>query len=274
MRYTHLDKLFTLEGMIVAVITVVLTVLICKPRQAKAAPIPPAMNATTSDSASAVIHFTDARAPHEMQSALEREHMAHFQPVVKDGRLEFHAASKVNTAPCTFRLTFNAAHLDTNDYSLHIRMTWAHLPAAAHPQYHASFGSWLSLWCRDLKVQPSASGVRLDARYQARVDQALAAEAGLADLSVVQQAILSAVKSGAKFHTSHKEGGTNIGYASGVFYREDFGEWTARETFPDDSAFLAFLRKFYDWDTSRSVAPTKVPDETAWRLILRLLKHT
>lgn len=270
MRYSHLDKLFTVEGLIMAAITLLLTLIICQPR--KANPIPLTMT-TTPDSAAAVIHFTDTRSPGEIRAALEREHMAPFDPILKDGRLEFHATTKCNTLPCTLRLTFNAAHSTTNDYSLHIQMSWAHLPPASHAHYHASFASWLSFWSRDLKLQTTPASESPNAHYQTLVELALVAEASLTDIPAIQKTILTALKRGAVFRTSHKEGGTNIGFANGAYHRKDFGEWTSHDTFADDASFLGFLRKFYDWETSRSVAPAKVPDVVAWRLILRLLDN-
>lgn len=35
MRYSHLDKLFTIEGLIVAAVVLTLTILICRPRKPK-----------------------------------------------------------------------------------------------------------------------------------------------------------------------------------------------------------------------------------------------
>lgn len=273
MHYTHLSKLFTLEGTIIAAMVLILTLIICRPRKAQASPLLPAMPSQNPHSASWTVSFTDVRPPCEMRGALEREHMAPFEAVMKDSRLEYHGASKCNTLPCTFRLVFDAAGEQTNDYTLHIQMSWAHLPVAAHDSYRRSSASWLALWCRDLTIRPPRSPEPPNAGYQARVEDALKEEIQIADIPAIQRTILSALKNGATFSTSHKEGGTNIGYSNGRFYRRDYGEWTSNETFTDEAAFLTFLRKFYDWETSRSIAPAKVTDEIAWRLILRLLKH-
>lgn len=232
---------------------------------------PVTMNPDELHSASRIVHFTDRRSPHEMRCALERDHMTGFEPVMQEGRLEFHGVSKCNGLPCTFRLVFEAAGWATNEYTLHLQISWAHLPPEHHDYYRKTSVSWFDLWCRDLKPHAPLPAEPPTGTYQARVEQALDAESHLTDISAIQQAILTALRSGASFSTAHKEGGTNIGHAQGRFFRRDYGESNAQETFAADASFLAFLRKFFDWETSRNVAPAKVSDETAWRLILRLL---
>ena len=39
----------------------------------------------------------------------------------------------------------------------------------------------------------------------------------------------------------------------------------------DEASFLAYLRKFYDWQTSSHVYPEKVSELDAWKIILRLM---
>ena len=80
------------------------------------------------------------------------------------------------------------------------------------------------------------------------------------------------MKSGAKFFTSHKEGGTHISWQNGRFVRSDYGESDEREEFTDDGEFLKFLRQFYSWETSRNLYPEKASELTAWKLISRLLQ--
>jgi len=36
---------------------------------------------------------------------------------------------------------------------------------------------------------------------------------------------------------------------------------------------VRFLRKFYDWETSRHVFPAKLAEFDVWKLILRLLRR-
>jgi hypothetical protein len=55
--------------------------------------------------------------------------------------------------------------------------------------------------------------------------------------------------------------------------RADYGESSSVEAFRDEAAFLAFLRRFFDWETSRGAYPGKATEPEAWRLILRLLEE-
>jgi hypothetical protein len=97
-------------------------------------------------------------------------------------------------------------------------------------------------------------------------------QAHLMEVQSIQQEILSRMREGASFSTAHKEGGTTISFSQGRFVRADYGESSRREEFRDPNRFLAFLRQFYDWETSRNTHPNKVADVVAWRLILRLLQ--
>ncbi len=44
------------------------------------------------------------------------------------------------------------------------------------------------------------------------------------------------------------------------FVREDYGGSGLVETFDDEAALLAFLRTFYDWETSKGFYPDRVPE--------------
>lgn len=271
MRYTHLDKLFTVEGATVALVTLVTTLILCRPRKVKPSSVPHAMNSDDPTGASRIVSFNDQRSPHEIRCALEREHMTPFDPIMNEGLLEYHATSRRNGLPCTFRLVFTSADVKINHYTLEMGMSWTQSPPDSREYHRKSAGSWFDLWCRDFQIGPASPSEPLSSRYRTLATEALGAEAHLTDLSAIQQEILNALRKGATFSTAHKEGGTRIGFHSGRFYRQDFGESDVNETFSDDASFLAFLRKFYDWETSRSLAPDKVPVLLAWRLILRLL---
>ncbi len=79
------------------------------------------------------------------------------------------------------------------------------------------------------------------------------------------------MKRGARFTTSHKEGGANICWANGRFVRSDYGDNPAHQAFSSEADFLEALRQFYDWETSKNLYPNKASDFVAWKLILRLL---
>ena len=231
------------------------------------------MNSADATHAARTCYFADEQSPHEIRCLLEREHLVRFDPVTRDdGHLEFEATSRCNGLPCTFRLSFLAAHPSVNHYALHIEMSWTHMPADCNEYHRKTSESWFDLWCADFQSHAPLPEVPVSDLYRQRVAQALQAEVHLTDIAALQQEILSALKSGSSFATAHKEGGTRIGYANGHFYREDYGESPAREVFSDEAEFLASLHRFYGWQISKNVAPAQVPDELGWLLIFRLLR--
>ena len=92
-------------------------------------------------------------------------------------------------------------------------------------------------------------------------------------MAAIQEAILDEMRRGGRYATANKEGGTNLGWHESHWVRADYGESDLIETFEDDASFLVFLRKFYDWETSRNVYPAKVSDFDAWKLIWRLMQR-
>ena len=151
--------------------------------------------------------------------------------------------------------------------------SWAGLPPANREYNLQSSASWFKHWTREFKSSPPPDPAEGSVeRYRLLAEETLAAEAHLPDVTAVQQAILTAMSKGATFSTAHKEGGTRISRQGARFVRADYGESDRVETFNGEADFLAFIRKFYDWETSKSVYPDKVPDFDAWRLILRLLR--
>ncbi len=229
---------------------------------------------TLSPPATRQIHFRDRRPPHEVQFVLERELMTLLQPSVEDSRLTFRAASKSNGVAYRVRLQLEAALLLTNCYLLEFEAAEKDLSAERPDGRGKALDGWVDLWTRDFKgkaaPEPGTGSVE---RAQNLIERALAAEAHLTTVPAVQQAILAALREGATYSTAHKEGGTNIRYQSDCFVRADYGESDRREVFRDETAFLKFLRQFYDWETSRNTYPQKVSDFEAWKLLLRLLQE-
>jgi len=235
----------------------------------------PAMHPTEpfesdSSGASRSVAFVDPRSPHQIRCLLERRFRVPFEPLVLEGGLEFEAVSQCNGVPCRFRLVYVSAGEDSNSYTLHIQMSWDHMPAQYHDYYGKTAQSWFDLWSDGFESvgteePPSFRG----AEYDARVEEALSAAEHLTGVAEIQGEILAALRGGATFATAHKEGGTRIGFEEGRYLRIDYGESEARESFADDAEFLAFLRRFFDLDTSRGAAPGKYPEEIVWRLILR-----
>ncbi len=218
-------------------------------------------------------HFRDRRPPHEIQFVLERELMTLLPPVLEGSRLTFRANGKVNGVPYRVLLGFEAALLLTNHYRLQFEASAADLSPTAQTGQRKTLDGWIDLWVREFKITPTPnSGEGSVDRYQRLAEQALKAESHLHDIPAIQQEILNALRSGATYSTAHKEGGTNIRFHCGQFVRADYGESNSVEKFRSEPAFLAFLRQFYDWETSRNTYPEKVSEYEAWKLMLRLLR--
>ena len=199
--------------------------------------------------------------------------MAPFTPVLKGNRLEYHAVSRANGLPSRFLLALDDSDGKTHRYSLEMSISWSPLAPHHHDYYRKSAGNWFDLWTQGLtSATPHVmSQTPTPAAYQSVVKAAMEADAVNKDIPSIQRKIITALQAGASFRRAHKEGGTNIRVENGVYVRQDYGESSLRETFGEEAAFLAFLRKFYDAETSYSVAPARVSDETAWRLILTSL---
>ncbi len=220
------------------------------------------------------LHFRDPRAPHGVRVAVERELMTLLRPAMEESRLTYRAEGKSNGVPYRAMLRLQAALPLTNCYLLQFEAAEKDLSALRPAGRGKYLDGWLDLWTRDFKPAPAPTpGEGSAERSRELAEQALAAEAHLDSVASVQQEIVRALQAGATFSTAHKEGGTVIRYASGHFQRADYGESSATERFSNEASFLAFLRKFYDWETSRGSYPEKATDLVAWTLMLRLLNR-
>ena len=227
----------------------------------------------TATGAKRLLHFRDHRPPHEIQFALERNLMTLFSAAMKNERLIMTAKAKVVGAQYDFELRFEAAMLLKNCYSLRVETSWATQAAANHEYYRKTADSWFSHWTRDfMPANPPKADAGSPARYQKICAASLNAEAHLDTVPALKQTIIAAMKRGACFTTSHKEGGTNIRWTGGRFVRADYGDYPDHQTFSSEAEFLEALRKFYDGETSKNIHPKKVSDFEAWKLILRLLR--
>lgn len=221
-------------------------------------------------SATHELHFRDRRPPHEVQFALERELIALFTVARVDDILQFRARALVNGATYAFELRFVAALAATNCYSLRTESSWAHQPPATHAYFHGTFASWLQLWTREFApAAPPAAPTNSPERYRELADAALLAEAHLDTVAALQRAIVDGLRRGARFSTSHKEGGTTITWQRDRFVRVDHGENPDRREYADEPSFLAMLRQFLHSDVSRHAATKPLPEFDVWKLILR-----
>lgn len=242
---------------------------------AQPAPVPKGALTSTETATSAIrlLHFRDHRPPHEVQVALERDLMTLFTASMQNGQLTFTASAKVVGARYDFELCFEAALPHTHCYTLCVATSWADAAATHHDYYRHTADSWFSHWTRGfMPADPPEGEDGTSERYLRICAAALNAEAHLDSVPALQQTIVAAMKQGARFSTSHKEGGTNITCNGEHFVRSDYGDYPDHITYATEAEFLDALRKFYDWETSKNVYPEKVSELVAWRLILRLLR--
>lgn len=219
-----------------------------------------------------VIHFHDPRPPHEIQFRLERDLMELFEPLPDAPQWTLRATMKSGSHSYVFHLRFEAALMMTNSYSLSVELSCPERPAPQQTDLHQSLTGWMDFWTRDFtRAEPPTVGEGLPEKYQRLCAAASTAEVHLTDVAALQQEILRQMRHGATYSTAHKEGGTNIAFRRGRFVRSDYGDWSQVQHFTDEKAFLAFLRQFYDVETSRNIMPQRVSDYQAWKLILRLL---
>jgi hypothetical protein len=229
--------------------------------------------AETATGAVRLLHFRDRRPPHEIQSALERDLMALLSATLHDGRLVMGARVNVVGAVYLVELRFDAALPLENCYALRVETSWAEQPATHLEYYRKTAGSWFKFWTRGFTAaDPPGPEEGSAPRYQALCTAARQAEQAFDTVPAIQQAIVTALKQGARFTTSHKEGGTNLFWNGQNFVRSDYGDDPAHRTFSDEVEFLSALRQFYDWETSRNVHPDRAPELVAWKLILRLVR--
>jgi hypothetical protein len=227
----------------------------------------------TATGAKRLLHFKDKRPPHEIQFALERELMTLFTVEMIDERLNMQANSVVVGAHYSIQLRFEAALLNTNNYSLRIETSWAHSTATHHDYYRKTSDTWFSLWTRDLiPANPPAADASSPKLYGRLCEEALRAEAHLDSLAAIQEAIVAGLKRGGRFGTAHKEGGTNIFWRDGKFIRCDYGDYPDLKEFTDEAEFLKMLGQFCHWDVMRNAGTEGHSDFDTWKLILRRLQ--
>lgn len=217
------------------------------------------------------LSFHDARPPEAIQADLENGLMTHLVPDATGSRLVYRAKTGVVGAPYVVQLDFEAAFPKRNRYSIRVETSWAGSSPDNLDYYRKSSRGWFDFWTREFQKHSTfTTEAGREDLYSERRDAALAAESQLTAIEPIQRLILDRMATGWRFSTSHKEGGTHIYQRGDRFIAANYGESNEIRDFKTEADFLRFLRQYFDWETSRSVAPNKVPDLLAWRLILRL----
>lgn len=227
-------------------------------------------NVETSTGWTRLLHFSDPRPPHEVQSALERELMALFNAGMVGSRLCLNATAHVHGARYDFELSYVAALKSTNHFSLLTTASWAGCDAKNVDYYRKSSDCWFLLWTRDLmSANPPAVEENLSDAYGKSCQAALQAQHAFHSVTSVQHAIIDGLKRGGRFGTSHKEGGTNIFWQAGKFVRSDYGDYPGGQKFTDEGEFLKMLWNFSQFEVTRHAGKQGLPELDAWKLILR-----
>lgn len=245
----------------------------------KSQPRPPVESATavaevveeTATSWTRVLHFADQRPPHEVKFALECELMVLFTVGMDGPQLRMHATA-INGAQFDFELRFVAALKAENYFTLRTKATWSDTKKENFEYYRKSSKGWFDLWTRGLKTAalPLAEKNIRD-RYQTLCEAALQADGSLNSVEAIHQAIIQAMKQGATYSNSHKEGGTNISWRVDHFFRSDYGDYPDSKIFRDEKEFLKMLRQFCSFEITRNMGRQELPELTAWKLVLRAM---
>lgn len=225
--------------------------------------------------------FRDPRPPQVVQWALERDLMALFTERVGAPRYTLESVVPYGRQRFTLQLVFEAALPHANRYSLHVELLDSGPDPEPAPRVAERLASWMSHWTRHFAAEappPPATATAGDdtdaaARYADRVERARVAEAHLADVPALQQEIVQRMRAGAVARRVHKEGSTTFAFRAGQWRRVDGGDLRGAETFRSDAAFFDGLRRSFDGELRRNVAPDALPELVAWRLLLRLLEE-
>jgi hypothetical protein len=217
-----------------------------------------------------VLHFKDKRPPHEVQFALERSLKTLFTSSMNGGTLCLRAKAKIVGADYDLLLRFEAALPGWNFYSLRSDASWGELPSDHADYYRTTSGSWFAHWTSNfVAASRPLTNKGSEERYYQLCEEALNAENHLESVAAIQQTIVAAMKKGARFCDSHKEGGTNIYWYAERFIRSDYGDNPDHQNFTDEIEFLKMLRQFCHWEVTRNSGKEQLSEIDVWRLILR-----
>ena len=229
----------------------------------------------SSTSATRLLQFRDKRPPHEVQFALERSIRTLFTPAMEDGKLCLRAKANVVAAVYDLLLRFETALPEWNCYSLRMHVSWGELSVDNFDYYRKTSGSWFESWTSDfIPANRPLPNEGSEERYRQLCVEALNAEKHVDSVAAIQLAIIAAVKEGARYYDSHKEGGTNIYWERDRFVRSDYGDYPNERHFTDESEFLKMLYQFCHWQATSHSDKDQLSDIDTWRLILRRMSRT
>jgi hypothetical protein len=226
--------------------------------------------------------FTDARPVLDVKYDIEKR-VNRLLPRDPEhpGELVFRAYWKSYTTSggTTVELRLAAAYGTHNLFALQFDADGAADPKTEktwEENLRVNFNKWTSGLALTEDRAPSSPD-----HYRQVVEETIAREAELANyvnreddgaIRVVQEGILDGLRHGKSFFTANKEGGTHIRFLGGSFVLQDYGESNDREEFGSAPEFLARLRKFYAYESSRDWSPHAPPEIEVWRYIERKMR--
>lgn len=224
--------------------------------------------------ATRLLHFCDQLPPQEVQFALERTLRTLFTRSMEEGLLCFRAKANVVGATYNLLLRFEVALPEWNYYSLRAEAVWGVVSSDHAEYYRKTAGSWFEHWTSDFQAaNPPQANEGSATRYRELCEEGLNAEKELDSVAAIQQTIIAAIKRGARYSDSHKEGGTHIGWKVDRYIRSDYGDDPNLQHFTDDQAFLKMLYQFCHWNATRNATSNQLSELDTWRLILRQMRH-
>jgi ketosteroid isomerase-like protein len=229
------------------------------------------MSASDLRSDSLQLDFIDSRTPYAILATFERDIRTAFSPTINDDKLSFQGQASFGCIQYAFELIFKAARPEHNHFHFAMKASWNSLPDSYQDYCRKTVASWFALWTSDFTPSHEGSEILNDEhRYRLLCDEVAAALQQIATIPLIQQVIVSSMKRGAFFSTSHKEGGSRIVWHTDHFIRTDIGDNPDVKRFAFESDFLDMLYRFYHTDATCS--STQLPELIIWRLILRQLR--
>ncbi len=220
-------------------------------------------------SATRSVYFQDRGSPFEVQRKLERTLMTLFFPSREESKLCLRAEASIVGARYRFLLRYEAAFEESNLYWLQMVVDWAPGTMEQHEYYRKTSASWFAYWTESFVTCEFPSAIGNSTLYERRRAESINAERHLDSVASIQQSILTAMKGGATFRSSHKEGDTRIYWREGRFLRSDSGDDPLEQSFQDELEFLNKLYQFLHWNVTRNSDKDRLSEFDIWRLIYR-----
>jgi hypothetical protein len=219
------------------------------------------------------LYFRDPRTLEELKRSLESKLMILLKPRREDERLVFLGTAKIVGADYRVRLEFLAAFPYENTFVFIVECSWNDSPASHGEYYLKNSESWFRLWTNELQASRRADATEKDNQlYVERCQAFWQSQPNAPSVPTIQQAILEAMKHGAQFRSSHKEGNTTLFWQNGLFVKRDVGDYPGEEKFQDANEFLNRLYMFLHWDVSRHAVKEHLTELDIWQLISRKLQ--